>query len=238
MSEKKAARFLRQHGGEDGMACISIIGIEDEEVSRWIYPHNTLFLRFDDVDKETTTEFPMDDSQAREIAGFVKSMKDEIKTLVVHCVAGYSRSAGVAAAILKYLYGTDEQVFGSPMYRPNMCCYRKTLEALMDDSTGPMPEEFARTLLKAYIDSSDFNIKNFEIGEVKQNAKLPSKHFMSFSCRYVWRLNAWDKNAQGEFGIIKKYKNDEYSAIVYGGTVYSVLGTPDNELIKGVMGTV
>ena len=52
--------------------------------------------------------------------------------IIVHCDAGISRSAGVAAGIMKALTGDDSPIFDSPRYRPNMWCYRKTLEALMD----------------------------------------------------------------------------------------------------------
>lgn len=53
--------------------------------------------------------------------------------VIVHCDAGISRSAGVAAGILKAKTGDDSQIFNSPMYRPNIHCYRITLAALFSD---------------------------------------------------------------------------------------------------------
>lgn len=50
--------------------------------------------------------------------------------VIVHCDAGLSRSAGVAAAVLKHFSGDDSAVFDSGRYYPNMWCYRLTLDAL------------------------------------------------------------------------------------------------------------
>ena len=53
--------------------------------------------------------------------------------VIVHCDAGISRSSGVAAGIMKALTGDDAQIFSNPKYRPNMRCYRMTLQALWRD---------------------------------------------------------------------------------------------------------
>ena len=50
--------------------------------------------------------------------------------IIVHCDAGISRSAGIAAALLKYLTGSDDQIYRDTYYCPNSWCYRKTLAAL------------------------------------------------------------------------------------------------------------
>lgn len=52
------------------------------------------------------------------------------RDVIVHCDAGLSRSAGIAAAIMKHFNGDDSLVFDSGKYYPNMWCYRLTLEAL------------------------------------------------------------------------------------------------------------
>jgi predicted protein tyrosine phosphatase len=55
-----------------------------------------------------------------------------VDMIVVHCEAGKCRSAGVAAAILKAFTGDDTSVFNDPQYTPNMICYRRVLNALME----------------------------------------------------------------------------------------------------------
>ena len=70
----------------------------------------------------------MKDEDGRKIAAFLKQYPDT--EVIVHCDAGISRSAGVAAAILKYFTGDDSTIFDSARFYPNMWCYRKTLQAL------------------------------------------------------------------------------------------------------------
>ena len=50
--------------------------------------------------------------------------------ILIHCDAGISRSAGVAAAILEAWGGNPRTLFDSPWYEPNLHCYRVTLKAL------------------------------------------------------------------------------------------------------------
>lgn len=87
-------------------------------------------LKFDDVDKG---ESAITDADAVNIAQFVKKWNGKIHSIIVHCEAGVSRSAGVAAAIMKYIYNNDETIFNSYRYCPNMLCYRKVLNALYED---------------------------------------------------------------------------------------------------------
>lgn len=52
----------------------------------------------------------------------------EAKEILVHCTAGKSRSAAVAAALHKVLNGDDKVIFENPRYRPNMRVYRMVLD--------------------------------------------------------------------------------------------------------------
>ena len=72
----------------------------------------------------------MTELQAREILSFVKTHLPWISNIVVHCEAGISRSAGVAAALAKILNGNDDFFFDyfHNRYVPNMTCYRRILE--------------------------------------------------------------------------------------------------------------
>lgn len=86
---------------------------------------------FDDLDDNRG----ITQMQAREIAKFVIQYQD-IDTLIVHCDAGISRSAGIAAAISKWYFGSDDWVFDNNMYHPNMRCYNFMLEELYFNMGG------------------------------------------------------------------------------------------------------
>lgn len=87
-------------------------------------------LAFDDVTIYYQGYYPITRQQARKIARFVMRYKDSVEQIVVHCDAGISRSAGVAAAIAKYLNGNDDDFFVRSPYRPNMTCYSEVLFSL------------------------------------------------------------------------------------------------------------
>jgi hypothetical protein len=116
-------------------ALISTIGTYD---SRPKFKHNSnikaiLELCFDDVEEDCNNELAMKYKDAIAVADFVNSLKD-IDILYVHCEAGISRSAGVAAAISKALTGDDAYFFERP-FCPNMNCYKLTLKAFGLDIT-------------------------------------------------------------------------------------------------------
>lgn len=73
-------------------------------------------------------------SNAMDIANHIFELKPE--TVMCHCDAGQSRSAGAAAAIEKFFEGDDSHwypsgtPYGPPEYTPNSLVYRLTLEAL------------------------------------------------------------------------------------------------------------
>lgn len=61
------------------------------------------------------------------LRAFVDEMvKEHVQIFIVHCAAGISRSAGVAAALNEYL-GLHEDIFGNPNYFPNRLVYRLSL---------------------------------------------------------------------------------------------------------------
>lgn len=88
-----------------------------------------LTLFFDDKEDDVNG---MNKNQARAVVNFVNKWKEKVNLIIVHCGAGISRSAGVAAAIGKYLNGDDTFVFNNPKYIPNRNCYRQTLNAFME----------------------------------------------------------------------------------------------------------
>ena len=52
----------------------------------------------------------------------------EAEHILIHCTAGKSRSAAIAAALHKVLNGSDEPIFGNKRYTPNMRVYRMVLD--------------------------------------------------------------------------------------------------------------
>jgi predicted protein tyrosine phosphatase len=116
-------------------AVISITGRNERDAEIYSTNNNNIVkmlrLKFNDTDK--TEEGCMNEFQAEQVARFIDEIKNDytIKRLIVHCGAGHSRSAGVAAAIMRYLWKDDSSIFNNKLYNPNMKCYRLTLEKLM-----------------------------------------------------------------------------------------------------------
>ncbi len=123
-----------------------IISIRTPEDKKAVFnPDNSsikdvLYLSFYDVSTETQDIFKgypaMTDEDAVEIRDFVLKWKNKVGTLWVHCDAGISRSAGVAAGILEALGQNNSFILNSKMYYPNMLCYQKTLNAFYN-TNGP-----------------------------------------------------------------------------------------------------
>ncbi len=87
------------------------------------------YFAFDDVESGDAAVSP---AQAARIADFVRRWIDEVEAVAIHCDAGFSRSAGIGAAIMKWANGDDSAVFKKGWYRPNMRCYRLMLNALTE----------------------------------------------------------------------------------------------------------
>lgn len=114
----------------DGISTI-IISITDTFSQPNTFDHNdcikaVLPLQFDDVNRGQPNCITSED--AKKIVDFVNLWKDKVDRILVHCEAGQSRSAGVAAAICKYLKGDDSEIYDNPRYTPNSTCYSMVLE--------------------------------------------------------------------------------------------------------------
>lgn len=88
-----------------------------------------LKLKFHDIDREepevagnfyNPVFFSKEDAQT--ILKFVDKWINQVEEIVVHCDAGRSRSAGVAAALSKIYTGNDMRFFRE--FTPNMHIYR------------------------------------------------------------------------------------------------------------------
>lgn len=98
------------------------------------HPYRALqSFHFDDVNAGKYGAITQAD--AKDIACTVLDAIEDggLQYIIVHCGAGISRSAGVCAAIEKFLTGDDSRIFDSAYYHPNMSCYNAVLEALMED---------------------------------------------------------------------------------------------------------
>lgn len=117
---------------------ISITDIRAPLVGEDINSSNLHILRlqFSDCEVSTKWETAMSDEQGQEVADFVKYWMGQrnIKLIIVQCEAGCSRSAGVCAAIMKYIADDDMPIFQSPRYSPNMNCYRMVYNALFNET--------------------------------------------------------------------------------------------------------
>lgn len=90
---------------------------------------NILRLAFNDTDLLDDIR-PISDRDAERIKAFLQENWSDDVLLIVHCDAGQSRSAGVAAAILKATTGDDSEIFDKPRFIPNMLVYRTVLQEL------------------------------------------------------------------------------------------------------------
>lgn len=118
-------------------AIISIIDPTTKEPVKFPITNLTthvLQLKFFDLDGNNTTRLTdkyisglFTDEQAVQIINFVEDISNVIDTLVVHCGAGISRSAGIVAALSNIYNGSDQWVFTNKRYLPNRWVYRKIL---------------------------------------------------------------------------------------------------------------
>lgn len=108
---------------------------------------------FGDVEKDTDPRwfhkfgYPITPQDAEQIWWFIQDRVSRIKTLMVHCEAGVSRSPAVAAAVCKE-YGLDgEKYFHSPY------CINKTVYETMLASPARSGRRETKTNSDAHVDS-------------------------------------------------------------------------------------
>jgi predicted protein tyrosine phosphatase len=87
-----------------------------------------LRLQFEDADGGGG-DCLMSADEAEAIVAFVEQHRDRAELIVCQCEAGMSRSAGVAAALSRWL-NEDDQIFFARFY-PNRHVYRTVLNAAM-----------------------------------------------------------------------------------------------------------
>ncbi len=103
-------------------ALISVRGSKDRKADIKAQFKDVLFLEFDDIEFEIIGFKTMDPSQAKLIYDFVtKNLDSGVRNIVCQCEAGISRSAAIAAAILRSASCDDKQIFN--FYCPNKHVY-------------------------------------------------------------------------------------------------------------------
>lgn len=131
---KKEAVKLSYKEFDRSVYAISIHSNYEYPARLHLQQSHVLSLCFDDIDGEYPTAISKED--ANKIAGFVLNrIPGDARLLIVHCEAGQSRSAGVAAAIHKMLgweilNAKNSDVFADKKFHPNNRCYYAVLEAL------------------------------------------------------------------------------------------------------------
>lgn len=116
--------------------CIISINNVGEKPPAFMLQNNCRLVRylyFDDVEKGENN--CIDDRTLNSLAYLIFSnlgfMNNDIKDIYVHCGAGVSRSAGLAAALMKFYNDDDSPIFDNPKYVPNMTVYKAVLEMLV-----------------------------------------------------------------------------------------------------------
>jgi predicted protein tyrosine phosphatase len=112
---------------------VSITDIDAPKVELPENPHRVAVLRMEFHDTDNAS-VGITEAQGEEIVAFVKKYSEyppHVGLIVCNCEAGLSRSAGVAAALAKWLTGDDTPFFAH--FIPNRLVYRRVLEAAMTE---------------------------------------------------------------------------------------------------------
>lgn len=101
----------------------------------------TLRLEFYDITESVGHYYPVTKEQTEQIINFVKEWQDKVKLIIVHCEAGISRSAAVAAALSKWL--NNEDLFFFENFCPNEVVYSYMLESIYGDLWEQIKTEYS-----------------------------------------------------------------------------------------------
>lgn len=110
---------------------------------------SVLSLVFDDIETEINCDGeqlrPMSEVQGKMLKDFVDIHKEDksINTIVVHCLAGISRSGAVGCVLERVFNGNDEPVFATGNYIPNKHVYKLCCNAF---NLSYSEEDFKRKL--------------------------------------------------------------------------------------------
>lgn len=114
---------------------------------------DVLTLYFDDV--EQGDAYCIEKEDAEKIIKFMNKHMD-VDECIVHCTAGVSRSAGVCAALMLIINGSDDEIFNNYRFCPNRTCYRKVLDAYFGSYSEEAIDEKFRKNIEAWRKHQDY----------------------------------------------------------------------------------
>lgn len=127
MSRSAARNFSYKTDRSTAIISISDVGEPPNHFSDNPNIKDVCRLWFDDVN--TGEKNCITAADANTILDFVDRVLNKVDLLIIHCAAGISRSAGIAAALMLILNGSDAAIFDNPRYCPNSACYNAVLRA-------------------------------------------------------------------------------------------------------------
>ena len=134
MSQYEAEQYCKLSHKEKSIM-ISISSTYFESPAVYATTDNGIFeilsLKFNDVESTSAKYQGITANQGYAISQFVRKYeRTDTELLIVHCFAGGSRSAGVAAAIQEYFIGYAS-LLEDKRYNPTMLCYKIVKENLL-----------------------------------------------------------------------------------------------------------
>lgn len=132
---KIAVEFLDFYYSDYVLISITETEYEREDLKISKLCKDVLYLHFHDTDHENEGLILFSRDQAKEILEFYHKYKNKSDNIIIHCTAGISRSAGVAAALYRIHFGEDDNIYWDK-YIPNMLVYKTLLReyyGLRDD---------------------------------------------------------------------------------------------------------
>lgn len=139
MSYKEAFDYVYNHSVQKNPPnSFAMISIREEEPGRAAFQYvpngnlkDVLNIYFSDTEVPARGCRLITEADAAKIKAFVDHLvkKDQINFLIIHCYAGISRSAAVAAALEQVYNGDNSKYFTGDHYVPNPYVYKTMLNA-------------------------------------------------------------------------------------------------------------
>ena len=117
-----------EDGEMDNVAVLAVSSYDVDQEKLNVFC-NALCLNFADVSNNTDS-FAFSIDIAEMVANYIKGLPKQLDTLFVSCDSGESRSASMAAAIMRYKGFDEMRVWENPHYHPNPLVYSLLCDAL------------------------------------------------------------------------------------------------------------